>query len=96
MAQWTDTETFKLIELWGDETIQEELEGCKKNSQIYEKISVEMGKLGYERTLSQCGEKIKKLKNEYRKVRDNNDQTGNKRKKFKFYDKLNEILNDTV
>ena len=30
-----DAETFKLIELWGDETIQEELEGCKKNSQIY-------------------------------------------------------------
>ena len=54
MAQWTDAETFELIELWGDETIQEELEGCKKNSQIYEKISVEMGKLGYERTLSQC------------------------------------------
>ena len=53
-----------------------------------------MGMLGYERTSGQCQEKIKKLKSEYRKVKDNNDQTGNKRQKFKFYDKLNEILND--
>ena len=94
MAVWTNPETFKLIELWGDETVQEELEGCKKNSQIYEKISVQMRTLGYERTLGQCREKIKELKSEYRKVRDSNNQTGNKQKKFKFYDKLNEILND--
>jgi len=30
---------FKLIEIWGDETIQEQLEGCKKNRELHEKNS---------------------------------------------------------
>jgi len=51
MAAWADAETFKLIELWIDETIQEGLEGCKKNSQVYAKLSNQMHKVGYERTL---------------------------------------------
>ena len=27
---WSDTEMLKLIEMWGDKTIQEQLEGCEK------------------------------------------------------------------
>jgi len=57
MAAWTDAKTFKLIELWSDETIQEGLEGCKKNSQVYAKLSDQMHKVGYEKTLVQCRDK---------------------------------------
>ena len=39
MAAWRDNETFKLIEIWGDKIIQEQLEGCKRNKDEYEKIS---------------------------------------------------------
>ena len=28
-ATWTDEETTKLIEIWGEEEIQVQLEGCK-------------------------------------------------------------------
>ena len=52
-----------------------------------------MRKAGYERTLGQCRGKIKKLKGDYRKVRDGNKETGNKQQKGKFY-KMNEIMND--
>ena len=38
--------------------------------------------------------KIKKLKDEYRKVKDANKQTGNKQMKNKFYDKMNEIFHE--
>ena len=31
MAQWSDAETAKLIDIWSEDKIQEELEGCKKN-----------------------------------------------------------------
>lgn len=93
-AAWTDAEAFKLIELWGDQSVQEELEGCKKNSKIFSKLSDQMRAAGYERTLAQCRDKIKKLKSEYRKVKDANKQIGNKRKKSKFYEKINEILHD--
>lgn len=89
---WTDEETLKLIELWSEETIQVQLEGCKRNMHVYQKISRELGVAGYERTAIQCRDKLKKLRAEYKKVKDNNDETGRRRKKFKFYDELNEVL----
>ena len=46
----------------------------------------------YERTGTQCHEKIKKLKVDYRKVKDKNNQTGNNQKDTKFYYAMNEIL----
>ena len=85
---WTDAETFKLIELWGDQSIQEQLEGCKKNRQVFEKINEQMCEAGYERTLSQCRDKIKKLRGDYRKIKDAIRETGNenKRKKSKYFE----------
>ena len=75
---WSDKEMFKLIEIWGDATVQEQLEGCKKNHEVYEKIAKLMCEEGYDRTWIQCRDKIKKLKVDYRRVRDKNKQTGNK------------------
>ena len=46
----------------------------------------------YERTGTQCHEKIKKLKVYYWKVKDKNNQTGNNWKDTKFYYVMNEIL----
>ena len=48
MTSWTNNETFKLIEIWGNETIQEQLEGCKRNRKVYEKISKLMSEAGYD------------------------------------------------
>ena len=82
-AAWTDaeSETFKLIELLDNQSVQKELqlEGCKKNSKVFSKLSNKMWTTGYERTLSQCYNKIKKLKGDYRKIKDANKQTGNKK-----------------
>ena len=91
---WSDRETFKLIEIWGDEIIQEQLEGCKKNREVYEKIAKLMCEEGYDRTWTQCRDKIKKLKVDYRKVRDKNKETGNKRRDNKFYKAMNEVMAD--
>ena len=60
MAQWSDKETAKLIEIWREQAIQEQLEGCKRNRDVYDKVSREMQKAGYTRTGQQCREKIKK------------------------------------
>ena len=59
---------------------------------MFEKISKLMHKAGYDRTGTQCREKIKKLKVDYRKVKDKNNQTGNNRKGTKFYYTMNKIL----
>ena len=69
MASWTEEETVQLIDFWGEENIQDELERCSKNRRIYERIATEMQKAGYNRTAIQCRDKIKKLGRITRKPR---------------------------
>ena len=54
MAQWTDEETLKSIEIWNEDKIQEDLDGCKKNKHIYYKIAARMTKAGFDGTFDQC------------------------------------------
>ena len=89
---WSDEETLKLIEVWGDETIQAQLEGCKRNKDVYQKISREMAAAQYERTAEQCREKAKKLKAEYRKIKDRHNVTGKGRSKWRFFDAMDEVF----
>ena len=49
-VDWSESETVKLIEVWGEESIQSELEGCKRNKQVYDKIAHELKAAGFERT----------------------------------------------
>ena len=74
-GNWSNEETFKLIELWGDDRIQTELEGCKRNKDVYKKLAGGMVEAGHEKTAEQCREKVKKLKAEYRKVKDSQNRS---------------------
>lgn len=92
-VNWTREEVFKLISIWSDATIQEQLEGCHRNSQVYKKISDDLHSAGFARTLEQCREKIKKLKTEYKKIKYKRDQTGQGRyPEWEYFDALNEVL----
>ena len=96
MAVWQEEETIKLLDLWSEESVQALLEGCTRNKIIYDKLAEDMAGYGYTRTGRQCRERIKKLKKDYKKTKDNLKQTGNgnRRKQCKFFDKLNEILGE--
>ena len=59
---------------------------------IYEKLSKGLAKHGIEKSGEQCRCKVKKLRQEYKKIKDAHSQTGTDRKKWKFYECLNEIL----
>ena len=37
MATWIDKEVLKLIELWGDDTVQAQLEGRHRHIKVYAK-----------------------------------------------------------
>lgn len=89
---WTDEEAIKLISLWGEDEIQVQLEGCRRNKDVFEKIAREMAAAGYYRSAVQCREKVKKLKAEYKRIRDSNNETGRNRRSSRFYEKLDEIL----
>ena len=56
---WTDEEIYELIEIWSDDEIQSQLEGSHRNQHVY-KISGLMKEKGYNRTLDQCRQKVKK------------------------------------
>ena len=67
-AGWTADETRALVGIWGQENIQNELDGVARNRTIYEKIAKELREIGYEKTWQQCRTKIKNLTQKYRKV----------------------------
>ena len=90
---WNRDEVLKLIELWGDGAIQAQLEGCKRNQEIYDKIAADLREAGFERTGKQCRDKIKKLKGEYRKIKDKRNKTGEGRfPEWDYFDPMDEIL----
>ena len=63
---WADDEVLTLIKVWGNDKVQEELDGATRNKVIFAKISEEMKKEGYNCDWQQCRGKIKNLKGEYR------------------------------
>ena len=38
-GEWSEAEVKLLIELWGEEGIQEQLEGAKRNKHVYDQIT---------------------------------------------------------
>uniref|UniRef100_A0A3Q3D1Y8 Myb/SANT-like DNA-binding domain-containing protein n=1 Tax=Hippocampus comes TaxID=109280 RepID=A0A3Q3D1Y8_HIPCM len=81
-----------LITIWADGNIQAQLEGTRRNKAVFLKIGEKMRSEGFHRTGDQCRLKIKGLRQEYKKITDNNKTSGRGRKTCKFYDRLNDIL----
>ena len=73
---WMDAEVFKHIELWKEEGIQQQLEGAKRKKHVYAKLTSDMTKAGFSKSGEQCQSKAKKLRQEYKKIKDNNSLTG--------------------
>ena len=94
MAQkrWTKSEILFLISVWGDSKIQSELDGAVRNKSIYQTISKKLQEAGYSKDWKQCKDKIKNLKQEYKKAKAHKNKTGNGMKHFRYYNELNEVL----
>ncbi|MGH0146936.1 UNVERIFIED_CONTAM: hypothetical protein FKN15_009845, partial [Acipenser sinensis] len=81
MQAWDADEVQALVTLWCDRSVQGELASSVRNEKIYAKLEVDLRELGYNRSLKQCQEKIKKLKQEYKKIKEHNNKSGADRKK---------------
>ena len=92
MSSWSDREVQVLINIWGEENIQQELDGAVRNKTVFQKKSKTMEEEGFQRDWQQCRTKVKNLKREYRIVKDHNGETGRGRKTCKFYRELDTIL----
>lgn len=93
VTNWTDEETYKLIEIWSRDANQAELDSCRRNRDIYSNIAREMEVIGYSKTAEQCSRKMKKLRFEYRKgkLRGRHGKSGEKRY-WKFFDAMDSVL----
>ena len=91
-STWSDAEVSALITVWGEADVQEQLDGATRNQTIFANIAKKLEESGYDKDWQQCCAKITNLKAEYKKDKDHNGVTGNRRKSFKFYQKLDEIL----
>ena len=59
---------------------------------VFEHIAKLIAERGFERMGEQCQDKTKKLKGDYRKIRDENKKTGAARKSWKFLEALDPVL----
>ena len=47
---WSEHETLYFIALWGEDSIQVQIEGCARNREVYVKLAEQMKEVGYSRT----------------------------------------------
>ena len=66
-AAWSDDETDYLLNIWIEQSIEEQLEDTKVNSQrIYVSVSSDMKENGYDRTPAKCKTRMHTLKRNFR------------------------------
>ena len=58
-AGWTADETKGLIGIWGEEEVQNALDGVVRNKTIYQKIAAARARLGNAKSWQQCRTKVR-------------------------------------
>ncbi|XP_062847364.1 1-aminocyclopropane-1-carboxylate synthase-like protein 1 [Trichomycterus rosablanca] len=90
-SNWSEPEVVQLLQLWSDEAVQTELESCIRNQHVFNRIAEALHDRGIYRSADQCRDKIKKLKLDYRRMKENY-QTPRGGRARKFYDVLDRVL----
>ncbi|KAG7461765.1 hypothetical protein MATL_G00194600 [Megalops atlanticus] len=89
---WTPEEIQAMLSIWADSTVQKELESSVRNEKVFLRISSELAAVGFLRSAKQCREKVKKLKQEYRKLKEHNSRGGPDRKGGKWFNIMDSVL----
>ncbi|XP_035813131.2 uncharacterized protein LOC111581860 isoform X1 [Amphiprion ocellaris] len=92
---WSEEETRCFLALWSSDEVQEKLEGATRTKPVFKNIQREMAAAGYQRSLDQLINKLKKLKVEYRNQRMEPRRSGSGRpKRSPYFDLLHSVLGD--
>ncbi|XP_072525840.1 1-aminocyclopropane-1-carboxylate synthase-like protein 1 isoform X2 [Salminus brasiliensis] len=91
-SNWSEPEVVELLQLWSDEAIQVELDSCLRNQHVFNRIAAALHGRGVYRTGDQCREKIKKLKLEYRRIKENQRSARGAGRAWKFYSVMDRVL----
>ena len=83
-TQWSIAEVQTLLCLVAEDRIQKELDGATRNEKVYKEVAKLMEDHGYIRSYVQYRDKLKKLKSDYKAIKDQNGRSGSNRKSWKW------------
>ncbi|XP_029988446.1 uncharacterized protein LOC115418192 [Sphaeramia orbicularis] len=90
---WTEEETQCFVALWTSSEVQDKLEGATRTKPVFEQIQRAMTAAGYDRTLAQLVNKLKKVKKEYWNRKRQLGHSG-RPKRIPYFDLLDSVLGD--
>lgn len=94
-TNWSYAEVMDLLDIWGEQRIQQVLQSSHRNMDTFQVIANEMAKRGHKRTAQECRTKTKTMRRDYKKVKESS-SSGKGRVAFPFYDQLERILDSSV
>ncbi|XP_069580608.1 uncharacterized protein [Brachyistius frenatus] len=92
ITPWTADEVQTFLRLVADDRIQHQLHGAARNAKVYKEVAALLAVRGYQRTYLQCREKLKKLKSDYRSIKEQ--KHGSNRKNWRWFEQLDAIYGD--
>uniref|UniRef100_A0A1A8MNH1 C2H2-type domain-containing protein n=2 Tax=Nothobranchius pienaari TaxID=704102 RepID=A0A1A8MNH1_9TELE len=72
-AVWTSDEVDVLLTRWAEECVQKRLAVTQEDESVYAQLSSELATQGFDKTANQCQTKVRLLKQEYERIREQND-----------------------
>ncbi|XP_034096527.1 uncharacterized protein LOC117562757 [Gymnodraco acuticeps] len=81
-----------LLAIYSEDTTQELLLKPVSNAKMFDRCSAKLLKLGIIHSASACRLNIKKLRQDYKKIKDHNNKSGNDRKTSKWDERLDDLL----
>jgi hypothetical protein len=88
---WSVDEVQTFLSLVAEERIQREIDGATRNEKVFQEVAQLLAAHGYHRTYKQCRDKLKKLKSDYRAIKDHNGRSGANRRTWKWFDQMDSI-----
>ncbi|KAL3042265.1 hypothetical protein OYC64_020249 [Pagothenia borchgrevinki] len=90
--RWSDEEVSALLEIYAEHVTQGMLLKAVPNSKMFDRCSKKLLEMGIVHSAMACRLKIKKLRQDYKKIKDYNNKSGNDRKTSKWYERLDALL----
>ncbi|MEQ2194690.1 hypothetical protein XENOCAPTIV_001635, partial [Xenoophorus captivus] len=87
-AVWTTEEVDALLTKWAEEHVQEQLKSTQGDERVYAQLSSELATQGFDKTTSQCRTKLRLLKQEYERIKEQKDSKAQKSKWFAIMEKV--------
>ena len=89
--RWTYGQSKCIVNLWCE---KQDMLNSSRCNQAWSSIKVEADKYGNSKSVIQCKNKIKALKDQYKKAKENNGKSGEEPKSSTFYDQFDRILSE--